>query len=90
MKELFSMINKVLAIQCFVKYDTTKLLLEHLSQCCDRENYTVIFMIDSTINMRYRDRERWIENNNKVSDLVSQYASKNIHKDTIVLKMSST
>ena len=86
MKELFNMINKVLAIQCFVKYNTTKLLLEHLSQCYDRENYSVIFMIDSTINMPYRDREHWIENNNKVSDLVSEHISKNIHKDTIVLK----
>lgn len=83
------MINKVLGIQCFVKYDTTKILLEHLSQCYDKENYTVVFMIDSTINMPYKNREHWIENNNKVSELVSEYASKNIHKDTIVLKNES-
>jgi GR25 family glycosyltransferase involved in LPS biosynthesis len=83
------MINKVLGIQCFVKYDTTKILLKHLSQCYDKENYIVIFLIDNTINMPYKNREHWIENNNKVSELVSEYASKNIHKDTIVLKNES-
>ena len=39
MKELFNMINKVLAIQCFVKYNTTKLL----------QNIYLNVMIEKTI-----------------------------------------
>lgn len=80
------MITKILAIQCFVKYDTTKILLDHLSKCYDKENYIVVFGIDSHINMPYKNREHWIENNKKVLDLVDQYALQHLHKDTIILK----
>jgi hypothetical protein len=78
--------NKVLAIQCFVKTDTLNLLLKNLSKCYDLENYTVVFLIDSCIEMRYRNREHWVEENKKVNDIVQNYKENNLNKKNIILK----
>lgn len=53
--------SSVLAIQCFVKYDTLKIVLDNIYQCINVENYTVIFCIDSCLEMSIINRDHWID-----------------------------
>jgi hypothetical protein len=78
--------DKLLAIQCFVKHDTLKVLLNYLSQCVDRENYSVVFAIDSCVDMPYENRDHWYENNAIVNELLNDYKNQKYHKETIIIK----
>lgn len=77
---------KILAIQCFVKYDTLKIVLENLLRCYNKEKYTVVFGLDSCQNMPYQNRSSWLENNKKILELITNYKKQKYHKDTIILK----
>jgi hypothetical protein len=76
----------VLAVQCFVKYDTLKIVLDNIYQCINRENYTVVFCIDSCTKMPYVNRNHWVDNNKKIKNLLYEYKNKNYHKNTIILE----
>lgn len=78
--------SSVLAIQCFVKYDTLKIVLDNIYQCINAENYTVVFCIDSCVEMPYINRDHWIDNNQKIKNLLYEYKNKNYHKNTIILE----
>lgn len=78
--------SKVLAVQCFVKYDTLSIVLQQLSKCIDRENYVLVFGLDSCIDMPYQNREHWRTNNAKVHNLILEYQKSKIYKEIIILQ----
>jgi hypothetical protein len=80
------MFEPIIAIQCFVKYDTLNVVLNNIYKCINREKYTVVFCIDSCTKMPYVNKDHWIDNNQKVKDIIYAYKNKNYHKRTIILE----
>lgn len=67
--------NFIIGIQCFVKLETLKLVVEKLEQCYNSENYTLMLFVDSSNNLLYKKRPDWITKNKEVKDYIDSYKS---------------
>lgn len=82
--------NFVIGIQCFVKLDTLRSVLEKLENCYGVEKYTLVLFGDSSNELLYKKRLDWIPKNiavleyiegyssNKFKSIVKHYSAKNL------------